>query len=126
MSCWIFRDYLNVRGENEVLRWTNSLPQKAQAKIDTIILLLRGFEVWPEQYVSAVRGCPGIFELKVKWGGIQYRPLGFYGPGRREFTLLLGAIEKGGKLPPNACDTASQRKRIVLRDRGRSREHEFI
>jgi len=48
--------------------------------------------------------------------GVQYRPLGCYGPERREFTLLIGAVEKGGKLPRAALEAAVQRRKIILSD----------
>jgi len=51
------------------------------------------------QYVSAYKGYPGIEELIIKSGGVQYRPVGCYGLGHRVFTLLIGAIEKNGKIP---------------------------
>ena len=115
MSEWTFRDYLRAVGgngkmtfENEILEWTLGLPKKAQAKMDMMILSLQSSAIWPPQYVSALKGCPQIFELRVSSFGVEYRPLGCHGPKRREFTLLKGAIEKGGKLePPSACETAS-------------------
>jgi len=125
MSRWIFRDYLTERGENVIRQWLDSLPKQARVKIDYRVLLLQGIDRWPEQYVSALRGCDDIYELRIVANGVQYRPLGCYGPARGEFTLLLGAIEKGKKLPRSTCETASQRRVIVLANRGRSRGHEF-
>lgn len=93
---WRFLDYINARSENEIRDWLISLPKKAQAKIDRMILVLQAYEgSWPPQYVSALKGYEGIYELRVVASGVQYRPLGFFGPGDREFTLLIGAVEKG-------------------------------
>lgn len=40
----------------------------------------------------------------IKLDRVQCRLIGFFGPARREFTLLLVAKEKGGKLiPRTAC-----------------------
>jgi transcriptional regulator with XRE-family HTH domain len=74
------------------------LPDKARAKINTRILYMRAMPVWPEQYVSALKGWPELVELRIVSAGNQYRPLGFYLPQRRRFALVLGAMEKG-KLP---------------------------
>jgi len=74
---WRFLDYVNVRGENEIAQWMNQVPKKARAKIDRQILALRAFDIWPPQYVSALRGYKGIFELRIVASGVQYRPLGF-------------------------------------------------
>ena len=122
---WQFLDYVNARGQNDIRDWLVSLPKKAQAKIDRLILILRTYEgPWPPQYVSALRGYEGLYELRVVASGVQYRPLGFFGPGAREFTLLIGAVEKG-KLSRRVCETAFRRRQEVLADRSRAREHEF-
>src|SRR6266571_1531036 len=98
MSLWTFYDFRDARGVNLIRHWLDTLPAKASAKIDTRILFMMAIQAWPEQYVSALVGWPRLVELRVGSAGTQYRPLGFYGPQRREFTIVLGAIEKG-KLP---------------------------
>jgi len=108
--------------------WINSLPAQAQAKIDQRILLLRAWQdkTWPPQYLSTLKGYEGICEFRIVSSRVQYRPLGCYGPERREYTILIGAVEKGGKLkPPGACETAVDRRAIILQDRSRVRDHEF-
>ena len=132
MNEWKFRDFqrLGTGGEqsvlrNEILSWMLALPKKAQAKIDAIIVSLEAFPVWPPQYVSALKGYPDIFEIRAGNCGVQYRPLGCYGPGYREFTILIGSIEKGGKLPKGACESAVERRRLVLYERWPTCEHEF-
>jgi hypothetical protein len=132
MDDWTFRDYqrASVVGEmpvlvNEILEWTLGLPKKAQAKIDVFVINLQAFEVFPAQYVSAYRGYSGIYELIIKSGGVQYRPLGCYGPGNREFTVLIGAIEKGGKIPKGILNSAVARKESVLHQGWPTCEHEF-
>lgn len=131
MAEWIFRDYerLSTGGEtpvlvNEILAWTLGLPKTAQAKIDARILVLGGWPgVWPAQYVSDC-GFPDIWELRVGSGGVQYRPLGFYGPQRREFTLVIGTIEKGGRIPAGDGASAVERRTRVLQG-WPTREHQF-
>ena len=98
MGVWKFYDFCDVRCVNLIRKWLDSIPQKARAKINARLLFMRAMAIWPEQYVSALKGWPVLLELRVVVDGNQFRPLGFYGPGRREFTLALGAIEKG-KLP---------------------------
>jgi hypothetical protein len=89
-------------------------------------LILRAWEgTWPPQYVSALRGYPHINEIRVTSSGVQYRPLGCYGPDRTEFTILVGSVEKGGKLPKGDCETAEERRRLILADRTRTCEHDF-
>jgi len=124
---WKFYDFLDTRGVNLIRRWLDSLPDKASAKIDARIVFMRTFPTdrpWPEQYVSAIKGWPKIVELRIGSAGNQYRPLGFYGPGQGEFTIVHGAIEKG-KLPNRVLRVANDNRDIVLADRNRIREHEF-
>ena len=118
-------DFVNARGENEIRDWICSLPPRAQAKVDQRLLVLRAYQIWPLQYVSALKGYADIYEFRIVAFGVQYRPLGCYGPGEREYTLLVGAIEKGGKLPTGTCEIAVARRKIILQDRNRVRDHEF-
>ncbi len=124
MNPWTFYDFVDVRGQNTIRAWLDSLPDKASAKIDARILFMRAVQVWPEAYISALRGWPGLIELRVVSAGNQYRPLGFYGPGRGEFTLVLGAIEKG-KLPRRILEVANANRELAQSDRRRIIEHVF-
>lgn len=126
-SEWTFRDFVDGRGSNLIRKWTDTLPYAAQAKMDWIVLLLQASPVWPwpQQYFSALRGYKGIYELRAGSSGVQYRPLGCYGPAEKEFTLLIGSTEKGGKLPKGDCEAAVERSKIILIDRRRTCEHDF-
>jgi hypothetical protein len=124
MNPWTFYDFLDIHGNNTIRAWLDSLPEKASAKIDARMLFMRTVRVWPEAYVSALKGSPSLIELRVVSAGNQYRPIGFYGPGRGEFTLVLGAIEKG-KLPPRTLEAANANREIALSDRRRIGEHVF-
>jgi hypothetical protein len=122
---WTFYDFLEERGVNPIRQWLDGLPVKARAKINTRILFMRAIPVWPEQYVSALNGWPELIELRIIHSNVQYRPLGFYGPEQREFTLVLGAIEKGS-LPNRVLETADANRRLISAT-GRTRicEHQF-
>ncbi len=122
---WIFYDFTEERGVNSIRQWLDDLPSKAAAKINTRILFLMAMPTWPEQFVSSLVGWPELIELRVVHAGVQYRPLGFYGPERREFTIVLGSVEKG-KLPARILETADARRKTILAT-GRLRicEHEF-
>jgi hypothetical protein len=125
MTMWTFYDFLEDRGVNPVRQWLDGLPAKAAAKINTRILFMMAIPVWPEQYISSLTGWPELLELRIVHSGVQYRPLGFYGPERREFTLVLGAVEKGS-LPVRVLETAdANRKLIVATGRNRICEHQF-
>src|SRR5665213_1246642 len=126
MSIWTFSDYVSERGTNEIHKWLNSreVPSGAKAKINARIVTLQGFPLFPEQYFSAYRGYDDIYELRISFSGVQYRPLGCYGPRKREFTLLVGGIEKG-KIPKRLLEVANERRKIVYTDPARVRRHDF-
>jgi hypothetical protein len=123
MPLWTFYDFCDTRGVNLIREWLDALPVKASAKIDARILFMQAIAIWPEQYVSALVGWPEIYELRVVSAGNQYRPLGFYGPGR-EFTIVLGAIEKG-KLPARVLKQADENRKIAISDKRRVVPHVF-
>ena len=70
MSEWTFRDCLDRNGDNLIRGWIDSLPKKARAKLDAWILILEGISVWPPQYVSALKGCKDIYELRIIQNGV--------------------------------------------------------
>jgi hypothetical protein len=122
---WTFYDFLDGRGVNLIRQWLDGLPAKARAKIDIRLLHMRAKTVWPEPWVSALTDWPKLIELRIGASGDAYRPLGFYGPERREFTIVLGAMEKG-KLPTRVLEVADDNRKLVLAtSRTRICGHEF-
>lgn len=135
MSTWRFRDFVNDRGENVIRSWLDSLPKaakaKAKAEINALILVLKEKDVdsfTRADKVGLLRGpCSGLIELIIEVNGVQYRPIGWYGPDRKEITLLAGAKEKDNQLiPSSTCDTALERQSLVQADKRRySCDHDF-
>jgi hypothetical protein len=65
-------------------------------------------------------------KLRFKVANVQHRPLGFFGPERKNFTLLIWATERDGKFnPPNLRETALQRMAHVKQNRWRANECNF-
>ena len=124
---WRFLDYLDARGTNPIRTWLDDLPdRKAETKIRTLLLNLTALPRLEPPYVKPITGYDGIFEIRVGRQGIQYRPLGCYGPGRGEFTLLIGATEQGDEIrPPRAFEIATGRRVIILNERSRTCDHDF-
>jgi len=107
MSQWRVYFYLRgLRRENAIIAWLKdeavSVAQIAafQDKIDT--LEQSGPDMVPG-FISETPVARGIYKMKVKGnkGMKQLRPMCCRGPfGPSEYTILIGAVEKDGKLIP--------------------------
>jgi hypothetical protein len=65
-------------------------------------------------------------KLRFKAGNAQHRPLGFFGPGVSEFTLLIWATERDGKYhPPGVRDTALERMNRIKDGKAQVYEFDF-
>ena len=124
MKCWYFRDYIDSAGLNVIEQWLHSLPQSARLEINTRIQYLEVLRRLVRPDTAMLKGeCHGLMELRITHNKIRYRPLACYGPGDRQITLLMGAIEKGGRFEPlSACKTALKRK-AEIQEPGRTNEH---
>lgn len=110
---WKFKEF--VLGSDGVFgTWAKGLPQADQAKVDLFIDRLRLMKTFPPKLVFKLTGYKKIYELRIKGPHVQYRPLGCYGPGRHEFTLLVGAMEVENKFDPkDAPDKAVERQLLI-------------
>ncbi len=126
MPIWSFWDFVSIRGVNEIHRWLHSdaVPAKARAKINARIISLQGFALFPDQYFSALKGWDDLYEMRVGFSGVEYRPIGCYGPMGRQFTFLIGAIEKG-EIPRRLLETADDRRKLIHADPKRIERHNF-
>lgn len=126
MGSWTFLDFVSTRGQNEIHDWliSNQVPSEAKAKINARIMTLQGFPIFPEQYFSAYTGWDDLYELKIVFSGVQYRPFGFYGPKRKEFCLLVGGVEKG-KVPRSLLVIADRRREVVIANPNQTIPHDF-
>ena len=111
---------------NEIHEWLNSneVTAKAKAKINARVTTLQGFPLFPEPYFSAYKGWDDLYELRIVCSGVQYSPFGFYGPKQKQFTILVGSIEKG-KVPKSTLKVADERRKIVIANPSRICPHDF-
>jgi hypothetical protein len=128
MVLWVVKCFLSEHGRDVIDEWYCALSASAQRKFDTILEHLRDtpHTQWSTHLVYPLADSDGIFEIRFKIRNVLYRPLGFFGPDRGEFTLLVPAREQGNDfVPRNAKTLAEERKNIVLNDRGRAHECGF-
>jgi len=123
---WTFFEFVSSTGRRAVRDWIGTFPKGTRARVKASVdALVSELQLLPNDQFERENGvgqlrhdCSGLFELVMKVEKIQVRPIGFYGPGRREFTLLAGAVEKGNDFEPRTvCETANERKRLVASDR---------
>lgn len=126
---FLLYDFVSPNGTNEIKAWTKTLQSTQRGKLNAKLDMLKitGDGLFPE--ILTGTDTPGILKLRVK-GKVQLRPMLCKGPIEiaKEYTLLLGATEVGGKLKPAYADTiADNRKNKVKRDpEHRRRNHERV
>jgi len=98
-----------------IAEWFSELPEKEKLRVGIILDYLAGQRSWRNiPYVKKLTDCDGVYELILTCDNIQYRPLGCYGPGKNEFTLLVGATKKGRVwVPPDAKTTAKKMVKLI-------------
>jgi hypothetical protein len=114
---WWLRDHENSGGKREVRKHYDRLPDDVQAEFDVHweFLRVRPRSEWKRPKAHKLepehkRGYRDFFEFRFFAAKKQQRPLGFFGPGADEFTLLIWAIEKGSTFdPPEAVATCEKR-----------------
>lgn len=134
MRFWTFWDCLTESGRNVIRDWIAGLPQgtKQQVKARLTALLLELEQVEGPfdraRGVGQLRGdpCKGLYEILLRVDRTQFRVIGCYGPQLRgEFTLLMGAVEKGNRFTnPEVC-RIGQERRTRIQDRRFIIEHAY-
>jgi hypothetical protein len=96
--------------------WLSGLPSRERRRIRVILAYLEGQRTWRNiPYIKKLTDCDDIYEIIITVNNIQYRPLGCYGPGKDEFTLLVGASKKGRVwAPKDARSTAMKKAKLIL------------
>jgi hypothetical protein len=133
---WRFFDFVSVRDSgnvNEIRVWSTSEGPALKARLNALIRHLGTLDralARPDSVGLLRKPGPcygqGFVELIITIGRVQYRPIGWYGPERRQITLLVGAREKGSDFDPrNACAQAVNRKNLVLSSGRYIVDHDF-
>ena len=124
-------DFINLRGENVILEWVKDerLTKRDKAALNQRIRRLAqiDFKLAIETKLLAGPIYKHVYKLVIH-GNVMLRPLLCRGPisNETEYTFLLGAIEKGWKLPAGAVEKAEQNRGTVIEDSTRRIPHEFI
>jgi hypothetical protein len=128
MMLW---DFLTPRGENVILRWVEDerLTVRDRAalnqKLDRLSQIPFALAIGTKLLAGPI--WKHIYKLVIH-ADVMLRPMLCRGPidKEREYTLLIGAIETGGKLPRGAKEKAQENREAVISDPSRRRRHERI
>jgi hypothetical protein len=124
-------DFLDVRGENVILQWVRdarlSKRDRAQLNQKFTRLIQVDFTLAINTKLLAGPISGRIYKLVIH-GDVMLRPMLCKGPinNDTEYTLLLGAVEKGGRLPAGAQEQATRNRQTVIDNPSRRRIHERI
>lgn len=118
---WTFKVYVSASGRSDVQNDINRLNAVVKEHLWTRLKYLTQTRKpdWKRPQAAKLQGVEEIYEIRFFADRKQYRPLGFFGPGANEFTVLVLAIEKGTRYdPPSAIDTAGRRRKDLLKGEG--------
>jgi hypothetical protein len=103
-------------GQEVVNSWYARANAIARANLDVRMNHLRfqKREGWTRPYYDILRKADGVGEVRFKAEKINHRALGYFGPGRNEFTFLFFSTKTDRYDPPNAIEIAKQRRLIVV------------
>lgn len=124
MKEWTIKVFVGDNEKSDFYKWRNKMPVKARQKLRWVIDYMETTKNWSRDYFKLLTDYEGIGEIRFASHGKQYRPLGCYGPCEQEFTILVGAEEKGDRFnPPTAPRTAAERRKLILQDERYSDEY---
>jgi len=84
---------------------------------------MEGLPQWPDKWASKYRGPDGLYELRLTFNKVPYRPL--FTKSHRLVILLHGAIEQNGKIKRSDLETAERRRKEWEGDPERAVRHTF-
>jgi hypothetical protein len=90
--------------------------EDTRVELDVLMVYLRQQhrEGWTRPRYDILRDAGGVGALHFRVRRIEYRPLGYFGPGRNEFTFLVFATKTNKYEPRNAIEIARARREQVV------------
>jgi hypothetical protein len=128
LALWTIRCYVSATGRDMIDDWYKRQTTEIQAALDVALeyLVQRPRNEWRRPEFDLLSGrMRALGEIRLKVDK-QYRILGFFGAGRADFTLHIGAGKKGKIYnPTDTLETALRRMAHVTVDGSRSRVRDF-
>jgi putative component of toxin-antitoxin plasmid stabilization module len=115
MKPWEFNALVDSSG-NVITRWYLAYEKKnknraLRARADVYLRRLRIIDVpWPFPLYLPLGD--GVGEIRFDLNKVEYRILGYFGPGSRQYLMLLGATHRTKRyVPEKAIERAKQLKK---------------
>src|ERR1035437_1690944 len=131
MDRYTLYDFLDHRLNNVILQWVRDekITVRDRAALNQKIrrLAQMDYELAIQTKLLAGPIHKHVYKLVIH-GDVMLRPMLCRGPidNELEYTLLLGAVEVGGKLPLGAKEQAEANRETILTDKSRRCDHERI
>lgn len=130
---WVFRCYCKAsngaQGTDVIDEWYQDQDADFQGEMDSTLEFFqnRPNAEWRRPKFDTLEGkqCQGLREIRIKVKSGVYRILGFFGPARQEFTLLIGFKKQRGSETDQHCRIAQSRRKEVENDDARARKCSF-
>jgi phage-related protein len=114
---WLFRQYQSANGRKPVEDWLSSLTPEVRQTFATLLRNMAKMAHWQYPEFKRLKGnkkLAGLGEIRVSEENKQYRLIGMTGPGKGEYTLLIGCSHKQQVYTPkDAKETANARRKLV-------------
>jgi len=108
--------YESSSEKNEIQATYDSGTEELKAELEVALayLKVRDRQDWRRPHAHKMSKCKkfrDFFEIRFKANNLQQRPIGYFGPDKNDFTILIWATEKGGKLKPEDWFKIADRRR---------------
>lgn len=119
---WNFKTYVSATGRSDVQNDIDALDEDVREHFLSRLRYLANTPKidWHEPQAKKLKGVEDVYEIRFKAGNIQYRPLGWFGPGERDFTILVWAYKKQNVYTPaEAINTAENRGKLLRKGKAK-------
>lgn len=118
---WKIKYYLSGTGHSDVLKAYKEATAKVRAAFEVQLdyLAVRPQEDWRRPKVAKLArdvAHKDFYEIRFFADQVQQRPIGFFGPEKKDFTIVLWATEKGMKLVPKEWNKIANSRRQDIDD----------
>jgi|ERR1039457_892079 hypothetical protein len=118
---WTIKCYVDANGQNEIQQIYKSGSADLRATLESALEYLKEQPKQDWRRPSAQKLVKNkkfrdFYEIRFKADNVQQRPIGYFGPGVSDFTVLIWAHEKGNALKPATWHKTAVRRMEEIKD----------